>query len=573
MLAEHVIALVVTSHRAAVPTTLLDAVQAQTVRPGQVIVAENFAAGLTRALAQPCEAVWVIDSRVLPRSTMLAKLLDVRHRYLGDRPRLAPPALVAGSVAGMPSRASEVKFWASRGEKDAAAVVGAAPLRRTPVWSVLLDADRARQVGAPVVEFGETWCALEFTGRTVRGRRGLSCPSAVADRIRVEPETAGHRHVSAPPEDLVAAVRDRVWTLRSSPGLNRPERALLTLTSAGDWARDLLRAPSRMTLAAWVRGLRAGARPTPQALRDVPRLSGPGAAPPSAQDPTLPRRTTPRRDDGFSVLMPFYRGDKPDALELAFRSVTVDQTRRPDQVVLVQDGPVGDDLDRCVGRLIAESVVPVTHVRLPHNVGLGPALTHGLVACDYDIVARMDADDVSLPHRFEVQLALIESGTDVVGASIEEFDGTTDQVVARRDALTDPARIIERARFEQTFNHPVIVYRASLVEAAGGYQNLPYMEDYLLFAGLIQAGARVANVGEPLLRYRVSDGAFARRGGIALLRAEVEVQRRFRALGFTTRGQAVRNLVLRGGYRVTPESVRRTAYRSYHALRRRVRGA
>ena len=110
--------------------------------------------------------------------------------------------------------------------------------------------------------------------------------------------------------------------------------------------------------------------------------------------------------------------------------------------------------------------------------------------------------------------------------------------MGRRDALTDPVEIAAQARFEQTLNHPVVVYRASMVDAAGGYQDLPSMEDYLLFAQLIQAGARVANVAEPLLRYRVSAGAFHRRGGVTLLRSEIEVQRRFLAMGFTTPVQA-----------------------------------
>jgi hypothetical protein len=87
------------------------------------------------------------------------------------------------------------------------------------------------------------------------------------------------------------------------------------------------------------------------------------------------------------------------------------------------------------------------------------------------------------------------------------------------------------------------------------------MEDYLLWAKLLVAGARVANVAEPLVKYRVGAGAYARRGGWGQLKAELAVQRRFRQLGFTTRGQYVRNVVLRGGYRLVPERIRRTAYR------------
>ena len=59
------------------------------------------------------------------------------------------------------------------------------------------------------------------------------------------------------------------------------------------------------------------------------------------------------------------------------------------------------------------------------------------------------------------------------------------------------------------------------MRAVGGYTDFALMEDYLLWAKMIVAGARVANVAEPLVRYRVGAGAYARRGGLAQLRAEL----------------------------------------------------
>lgn len=139
--------------------------------------------------------------------------------------------------------------------------------------------------------------------------------------------------------------------------------------------------------------------------------------------------------------------------------------------------------------------------------------------------------------------------------------------MARRDVNTDPGRIRAGARFRQTLNHPSVVFRASAVEAVGGYSDLPSLEDYLLFSRMIQAGAKVANVEEPLVLYRVGAGAYARRGGRRLLRSELALQREFRRSGFTSRSQWVRNVVVRGGYRVVPEELRRAAYRTFLARR------
>ena len=263
----------------------------------------------------------------------------------------------------------------------------------------------------------------------------------------------------------------------------------------------------------------------------------------------------------FSVLLPIWAGDRPDFLAAAFESTVDGQTRRPDQVVIVQDGPIGEQLSGRVGRLAAASPVPVDVVALERNIGLGPALDAGLAACRHPIVARMDADDISLPHRFAVQLPVIESGADIVGSGLAEFTEDPDHVVGTRTPPIEPVDIRERARFAVPFNHPTVVYRRELVLAVGGYTDFARMEDYLLWAKLILAGARVANVAEPLVKYRVGAGAYARRGGLGQLRAELEVQRRFRRLGFTTRNQYLRNVVVRGGYRLVPEGLRRSAYR------------
>ncbi len=269
----------------------------------------------------------------------------------------------------------------------------------------------------------------------------------------------------------------------------------------------------------------------------------------------------------FSLLMPLWSGDDPGFFRLAWQSTVVEQTRRPDEVVVVQDGPIGTALGDTLAELVAASPVPVQHLLLEDNVGLGPALDRGLAACSHDVVARMDADDVSLPQRFAVQLPLIEAGADIVGSALLEFVDDVDQVDEVRIPPTDPEWIRSAARFRDPFNHPTVVYRRQAVLRAGGYQALPLMEDYLLFARMLATGAEPANVAEPLVYYRVGAGAYARRGGFALLRSEVALQRAFRAQGLTTRREYVRNLVVRGGYRLVPTRLRRLAYRRLIAHR------
>ena len=195
----------------------------------------------------------------------------------------------------------------------------------------------------------------------------------------------------------------------------------------------------------------------------------------------------------FTLLLSVYDGDRPDFLERAFRSAVDDQTLRPDQVVIVRDGPVREELAACLDRLQGGSPVPVTMVPLERNRGLGPALDSGLAASRHDVIARMDADDVAMPHRFEVQIPLIAEA-DIVGAGLLEFVGDIDHIVGQRVPPTDPEQIDRYARMHDPFNHPTVVYRRTAVLAAGGYGDLPLMEDYALFARMLQNGARAVNV-------------------------------------------------------------------------------
>src|SRR5262249_41278582 len=100
---------------------------------------------------------------------------------------------------------------------------------------------------------------------------------------------------------------------------------------------------------------------------------GPAGAYPGAGSPQRGRGFLPMHEP-FSLLAPVSDGDRPAYLSRSLRSAVKDQTVRPDQVIIVRDGPVGDELARCLDDFVAASPVPVTLVPLPHNVGLGPAL-------------------------------------------------------------------------------------------------------------------------------------------------------------------------------------------------------
>lgn len=273
----------------------------------------------------------------------------------------------------------------------------------------------------------------------------------------------------------------------------------------------------------------------------------------------------------FSVLLPVYAGDDAEHFRRAVASVTAEQTVRPDELVIIRDGPVGPGIEAVLAAVRAGSLtggVAVRLLELPTNVGLARALEAGLAACRHEIVARADADDISLPERFARQIPIVAAGVDLLGSAIAEFEHDERSSGIHRVLPLAAEEIARVARFRDPFNHPSVVYRKSAVAAAGGYEHLDKMEDYWLFIRMLQTGARARNLPESLVLYRVGAGAYGRRGGLAMLRSELLLQYRMLRTGFTTPAQTARNVLVRGGYRFVPTRLRQVAYRGVLGSRR-----
>ena len=150
----------------------------------------------------------------------------------------------------------------------------------------------------------------------------------------------------------------------------------------------------------------------------------------------------------FTVLMSVYAKEQPDYFNQAFLSIWDQQTLKPDQIVLVKDGPLTAELDAEIQRWQETLGEVLTVVELPENVGLGAALNEGLKACKHELVARMDTDDVSLPSRFEKQVAFMQANSDIAASSaqIEEWNTALTQKLDQRTLPTEPAAVARFAK-------------------------------------------------------------------------------------------------------------------------------
>lgn len=228
----------------------------------------------------------------------------------------------------------------------------------------------------------------------------------------------------------------------------------------------------------------------------------------------------------YSVLMAVYHKEKPEHLRAAVESM-LHQTMPPEDFVLVCDGPLTLALDAEIGRVCSLHPSLFQILRLEENRGLGYALSRGLPLCKYELVVRMDADDLSVPDRAEKQLAAMAADPEisVLGGQIAEFSGEPGAVTAYRLVPTEEEKIREFLQCRSPMNHVTVMLRKSHVLEAGGYPDVPGFEDYCLWTNLIARGYRLRNLPDVLCRVRVDHGMYARRGGLAYFQNTVRAER------------------------------------------------
>ena len=134
----------------------------------------------------------------------------------------------------------------------------------------------------------------------------------------------------------------------------------------------------------------------------------------------------------FSVLLSVYYKEKPEFLEKSIESIYFNQTLKPDEIVLVEDGPLTKELYSSIKKLknkIGINILKV--VSLEKNMGLGNALRIGIKRCSNELIARMDTDDISYSNRFEKQVNFFKENpdTDVLGTFMTEFVGNSNNFI------------------------------------------------------------------------------------------------------------------------------------------------
>ena len=227
----------------------------------------------------------------------------------------------------------------------------------------------------------------------------------------------------------------------------------------------------------------------------------------------------------YSVLMSLYDKENPEYLSPSLDSM-FNQTVKPDEVILVLDGPINKKLQIIIDRFLNKYPNTLKLVPVENNVGLGRALDIGLEHCSNELVARMDTDDISLPTRCQKQLEMLNKDQDLalVGTMTAEFYDEPSNVVSSRVVPTGHEEIKKFIKRRSPFNHPTVMFKKSAVIDSGGYGKFKRKQDLDLFSRMINTGHKAANIDEALLLFRSNDDNFKRRKSWSYVGSYIKVQ-------------------------------------------------
>lgn len=257
-------------------------------------------------------------------------------------------------------------------------------------------------------------------------------------------------------------------------------------------------------------------------------------------------------ETGFSVLLPVCNKERPEWLNACLESL-FSQTRPASEILIVKDGALSFALCAVINQYAQYSGGILRVMQVPGGQDLGELLRQGVLACRFPLIARMDADDVCMPFRFERQLRFLEAhpSVDIVGSNMLEM--RQGQTVCRR-VPEHMGQIRAFSHWRNPFCHMTVLFRREAVLGAGNYRSCLFFEDYDLWVRMLQCGAKGYNLQENLVRAR-ADGE-ERRGGTGYFQAEICFFKQLLRSGYLHAAGYLAALSVRGAVRIMPKTLR-----------------
>ena len=216
----------------------------------------------------------------------------------------------------------------------------------------------------------------------------------------------------------------------------------------------------------------------------------------------------------ISVVMSVYHRDNPIFFERALKSVWVDQTLKPIEIVLVQDGPIPEDLKDIITRWKSKLEDKLKIIEHSENKGLTRSLNDAIGTARGEFLARMDSDDLSERNRFKVQSEYLVNNPDldVIGGAIEEMDDDENSIGIRKYPSTHE-EVMKYIYKGSPLAHPAVMMRRRIFDEGNRYnESYRTSQDLALWFDLLSKGYKIGNVSNVVLRFRRGNDVYERRG-------------------------------------------------------------
>ncbi len=269
----------------------------------------------------------------------------------------------------------------------------------------------------------------------------------------------------------------------------------------------------------------------------------------------------------FSVLIPVYYKEKPEYLSKSLTSI-LNNTLKPSEILLIEDGKLTRELDVVIEKFKKRCNI-IKIVKFDENRGLGFALADGVKLCKYNLIARMDSDDICHSNRFEKQINYLnENDVDIVGSSIIEYDNNMTQKLDIKNVPVTNEEIQNYILKRNPLNHMSVCFKKNKVLDAGNYLPMDFFEDYYLWCRMLLNGAKFYNFEEPLMDVRAGLSMVNRRGGIHYIKCIYKFEISIYKLGLINKFELIKNLIIRSLSAIIPNKLRLILYKK--KLRKRV---
>ena len=266
----------------------------------------------------------------------------------------------------------------------------------------------------------------------------------------------------------------------------------------------------------------------------------------------------------FSVIMPVYIKENPNFFYKAIESI-INQTLKPEQIVIVKDGPLTSDLENVINSYNQQYDNLFTIVSLEKNVGQGYARNAGVKVCRNNYIALMDSDDIALSNRFEIQFKYLLEHPDIdcIGSFITEFEDDETQPSCKKVMPVNHGEIFKFGKWRCPLCNMTVVFKKDKIESVGLYNGFSFGEDWYLFAKMLMAGMKFYNIPQVLVNVRGGSGMLAKRVGLKRIIQETNLFLLFYRMGYINFFECMRNIVLKFLLRIIPTGFRKFIYETF----------